>query len=51
MKKKILLAAGVTLLAVSAYAAMRCTFCNGTGFGNGGKSTFTCTFCKGRGSN
>jgi DnaJ-class molecular chaperone len=51
MKKKILITIGIVALTVSAYAATRCQFCNGTGFGDKGRSSFTCSFCKGTGHN
>lgn len=28
---------------------IRCPFCKGTGFSNGGNGPFTCTFCGGKG--
>jgi DnaJ-class molecular chaperone len=49
MKKKILVTLGVVALTVSAYAATRCIYCNGTGFANGGKSNLNCIHCNGTG--
>ncbi len=48
-KKKSIILILLAVATVSFVAGVKCWACNGTGFGNKGKSAFTCTFCKGKG--
>ncbi|AHF89093.1 hypothetical protein OPIT5_01205 [Opitutaceae bacterium TAV5] len=47
MKRNVLILVGLIGLSSVAYAAIKCSFCNGTGFKP--NSPFTCEFCNGKG--